>query len=193
MKMLRAFLIFALVCGLAGAAKADQADFHMVVLDPFSTYPIFSAPFTFSFAPCSAGQLPTNVMGSYEGCFSGVNRTGSDWIGLELAFQNTSALDSQPANCSLDGSQDLFQSAECSLSGTEYFLDFSAGAVPNNGSFVIAEDGVNPSLFPTVTATVTTATATPEPGSMWLLGTGILALGYAGLARRRSALSQSRL
>ncbi|MCU1223217.1 MAG: sorting protein [Edaphobacter sp.] len=185
MRMLRCLVAVALVCGLAGVAKADQMDFHMVVLDPFATTPIFTTPFQFTFEPCVAGQLPTNVNGSYMGCFSGVNRTGNDWAGMELSFTNTAALGSQPAGCALDGSTDFYQSATCSLTpdGSEYFLDFTIGSIPNNGSFVIAEDGVDPSDFPMVSATII-RTVTPEPGSIWLMSTGILMVGFFFAKRR---------
>ncbi len=191
MKMLRCLLSIALVCGLTGVAKADQLDFHMVILDPFATTPIFTTPFQFTFDTCVPGQLPTNVNGSYVGCFSGVNRTGQDWTGLQLVFSNTAPLGSQPAGCALDGSTDFFQTATCSLTpdGSKYILDFTFGAIPNNGSFVIAEDGVDPSLFPMVTATV----ATPEPSSIWLLSTGALMLGFFFANRREWAVRASRL
>lgn len=190
MKIFRWMLAAALVCGLTGVAKANS-DFHMVVLDPFATTPIFTTPFQFSFAACAAGQLPTNVKNSYEGCFSGVNRTGKDWTGLQLVFSNTAPLGSQPAGCELDGSTDFFQSASCGLTPDEskYILSFTTGAIPNNGNFVIAEDGVDPALFPQVTGTATTAT-TPEPASIWLLSTGVLLIGFFFLlteARRRPA------
>jgi hypothetical protein len=191
MKMFRWLLAVALVCGLTGVAKA-ASDFHMVVLDPFSTTPIFTTPFQFSFAACSAGQLPTNVKNSYEGCFSGVNRTGQEWTGLQLVFSNTAPLGSQPAGCALDGSTDFFQSASCSLTpdGSTYILDFSAGGIPNNGNFVIAEDGVDPASFPQVTATATTAT--PEPGSIWLFSTGALLIGFFFANRSEKAVPIAR-
>jgi hypothetical protein len=178
MRMLRCLLALALVCGSAGTAKAELLDFHMVVLDPFATTPIFTTPFSFQFDTCSVGQLPTNVVGTYVGCFSGVNRTGVDWVGLELVFGNTGPLSGQPGNCTLDGSADFFATASCSLSTdqTQYILSFTGGVIPNNGGFVIAEDGINPGAFPLVSASVTTA-ATPEPGSIWLLCTGVLMTG----------------
>lgn len=189
MKMFRWLLAIAMVCGLTNVAKANQ-DFHMVVLDPFATTPIFTTPFQFSFGACVAGQLPTNVKNSYEGCFSGVNRTGQDWTGLEMVFSNTAPLGSQPAGCALDGSTDFFQSASCSLTpdGSQYILSFTAGEIPNNGSFVIAEDGVDPASFPQITATA--STETPEPASIWLLSTGALMLGFF-FANRRNWITRS--
>ena len=186
MSLLRSLLVVALVCGLSGVAKASQADFHTTVLDPFATTPIFTTPFQFSFDTCSAGQLPTNVKDTYVGCFSAVNRTGKDWIGLQLVVSNTDSLGGQPASCALDGSADLFQNTSCALTpdGSKYILSFAGGDIPNNGSFVIAEDGVNPADFPMVDASVTT-TVTPEPDSILLLSTGIAALGSLAAKRRR--------
>ncbi|CAN5507404.1 hypothetical protein BH10ACI4_BH10ACI4_10700 [soil metagenome] len=188
MKLLRFLLTIALACGLVGTAKANQLDFHMVVLDPFATTPIFTTPFSFTFDNCVQGQLPTNVVGSYEGCFSGVNRTGQDWIGLQLVFSNTAPLGSQPAGCALDGSTDYFQLTSCTLSTdqTTYILNFTSGAIPNNGAFTIAEDGVDPDLFPLISASVVTA-STPEPESIWLLSTGVMSMGSFLYSRRRSA------
>ena len=183
MRILRCLVLIGLVLGLNGMAKADSLDFHMVVLDPFSTNPIFTTPFTFTFGACSVGQLPTNVMNSYEGCYSGVNRTGQDWTGLQMVFANTSSLASQPAGCALDGSTDYFSTPACVLTTdmSQYILSFTTGVIPNNGSFVIAEDGVSPDDFPMITATVTTSggtTVTPEPGSIWLMSTGVLMTGF---------------
>jgi hypothetical protein len=184
MKLAHCFLAIAMVFGLTGAAMADQADFHMVVLDPpgFNTVPVFTTPFTVSFSACAAGQLPTNTVGSYEGCFSGVNRTGEDWTGLELVFGNNAALNGQPAGCALDGGgADLFAAPSpdaCGLqNGSEYVLIYTGGGIENNENFVIAEDGVDPSDFPDITVSVTTA-ATPEPESIWLLATGIVMIGF---------------
>jgi hypothetical protein len=193
MRMVRCLLAIALVFGVNGVSRADTLDFHMVVLDPFATTPIFTAPFSFSFDTCVVGQLPTNVHNSYEGCFSGVNRTGQDWVGLQLVFSNTAPLGSQPAGCALDGSTDYFQNATCALTpnGLQYILSFTTGAIPNNGGFVIAEDGVEPSLFPLISATVTVAT--PEPNSIWLLSAGVLMVGVHFGSQRRWAFRVPRL
>jgi hypothetical protein len=191
MKMFRLLLMVSMVFGFANAVRADVADFHMVILDPFATYPIFSSPFGFTFSACSAGQLPTNVVGSYDGCFSGVNRTGQDWLGLQLSFSNTEALGSQPAGCAPDGSADFYSSADCSLTpdGSDYLLVFTSGVIPNNGSFVIAEDGVDPSDFPDVDVTAIT---TPEPSSIWLLSGGVLLIGFEFASRRGWTLGSRR-
>src|SRR5580698_1082345 len=114
MRMMRYLFAIALICAASGIARAD--DFRMVVLDPpgpppgFITVPIFDSPFSFTFGACSVGQLPTGTQGTYEGCFSGVNRTGQSITSLTLDFSNNEALtNAAPAVCSLDGGgQDIF-------------------------------------------------------------------------------------
>lgn len=192
MKLAHCFLAIAMACGLTGAAKADTLDFHMVVLDPppapgFTTVPIFTTPFTITFSACAPGQLPTNTLGTYEGCFSGVNRTGNDWTGLDLTFANNSALGGQPAGCALDGGgADIYAeppAGSCDLQNeSQYVLIYTGGGIENNENFVIAEDGVDPGDFPEITATV--VVATPEPDSIWLLATGLLMMGLYFANRR---------
>lgn len=189
MKIFRYLLLLVSFCALSGMAKADQADFHMVVLDPpFTVYPIFSTPFSpIVFTDCT-GQLPTNVKQSYEGCFSGVNRTGNDWFGVDLVFDNTTPLSGQPVNCTPDQDNqgnlgpNFYTSSTCALSGSQYVLSYTGGIIHNNDFFVIAEDGVSPDQFPNGTLT---ADIVPEPGSIWLLSTGLSAAG-AVVARRRA-------
>jgi hypothetical protein len=192
--MLRYLLAIVLISGTAGIAKGD--DFRMVVLDPppasFPTFPIFDSPFSFTFAPCAVGQLPTGTAGTYDGCFSGVNRTGQDWTSLTLNFSNNTALsDAAPANCSLDGGGlDIFPEpgpGACDLhDDQQYTLIFSGGLLTNNENFVIAEQGVDPSEFPEVTASFTTTSAVPEPETLWLFSTGI-ALAGSAISRRRTS------
>lgn len=189
MKILRYLLLLVSFCALSGMAKADQADFHMVVLDPpFTVYPIFSTPYSpIVFSDCS-GQLPTNVKQSYQGCFSGVNRSGNDWFGIDLVFDNTASLGGQPVNCSPDQDTqgnlgpNFYTGSTCSLTGSQYILSYTGGLIHNNEFFVIAEDGVDPAAFPPGTLTAETV---PEPGSIWLLSTGLSGAG-ALVARRRA-------
>jgi hypothetical protein len=174
MRISHFLLVLVIVLGLTGRAKADE-DFRMVVLDPdYPTTPIFSTPFQFNFAPCVVGQLPTNAEGTYDGCFSGVNRTGSDWVGVEMTLSNTDILGGQEASCT-DGGADIYQTTICSLNPDQagYTLVYSIGNIPNNGTFVIAEGGVDPSLFPTITFVAVTS-AVPEPNTLIFLCTGFL-------------------
>lgn len=190
MKIVRYLFLLVSICALSGIAKADQADFHEVVLDPppsFITYPIFSTPYSpIVFTDC-AGQLPTDVKQSYEGCFSGVNRSGKDWVGVNLFFDNTGALGGQPVSCTPDQDSggnlgpNIYSISTCSLNGGQYVLSYTGGVISNNEFFVIAEDGVDPGSFPPGTLIADTV---PEPESIWLLSTGLSGAG-ALIARRR--------
>lgn len=188
MKMLHWFSTIALVCGLTGAAKAD--DFQMVVIDPppagYTVNVITSTSFSFSFSPCVApGQIPAGT--PYVGCFTGQNETGQLLTSLEIAVP---LIPGQTAGCSLFGSGlDLFSSATCSDTPGGYVLNYTGGAITENELFTIAEAYVDPSSFPEVSA----AFNTPEPGSIWLLATGILAGGLllADPRRRAALLSRS--
>ncbi len=197
MKIVRYLLVIASFCLLTGIAKADQADFHAVVLDPppFATYPVFSTPFSpIVFTDC-AGQLPTNVVQSYDGCFTGVNRTGQDWVGLVLSFIDNAGTGGQPVGCLPDGGgADFFATSQCNLSGSVYTLTYTDGVIQNNEFFVIAEDGVDPESFPQGTLNAMTASTgpnsvVPEPGSIWLLSSGLSAAGALVARRRRTVRS----
>jgi PEP-CTERM motif len=73
----------------------------------------------------------------------------------------------------------------CDLqSNQQYLLIFSGGILTNNENFVIAEQGVDPNDFPEVTASFTTASAVPEPESLWLFSTGIVLAGSLFSKRR---------
>jgi hypothetical protein len=186
MKLLRCLPLIAAVCLLSGIAKADPVDFHMVVVDPpagsFSTTPIttLTPPPIISFSNCVAGEIPGTV-DPYEGCASFENSTSSALTNLQLLFPDTSALNSQTANCSPDPgtvsgtSVDFFQDFSCSIVNGNYVLDFTDGSIPVGALFTIAENGVAPDCFPDGTLNTN---VTPEPSSIWLLSTGVLLLGF---------------
>jgi hypothetical protein len=195
MKLLRCLPLIAAVYMLSGIAKADPVDFHAVIVDPpapppgsFPTTPITSltSPTVVEFSACVAGEIPGTV-DPYQGCASFENSTTAPITFLQLEFPNTSALNSQTANCMLDGadtpsgptSVNFFQNVSCSLVGNNYILDFSDGSIPVGDLFTVAENGVSPDDFPNGTLT-----STPEPASIWLLSTGVLLLGFFFYKRR---------
>ncbi len=183
MRVARLLLCLPLVLALTGAAHADPLDFHSGILDPpstsFPTIPITSNSFSVTFTACQPNELPGN--NTADGCFAGVNRTGTDWTGLGILFPNVAALGSQAVSCAPEPSNNIFSQTNCALlNGTIYSLNFSGGLISNGELFFIIEQGVDPSLFPTGTATFTTSTVTPEPASLLLLSTGLLGLAIIG-------------
>jgi hypothetical protein len=217
-KMLRYLCAAALLCGLAGVAKAD--DFKMVVVDPPSLNPtaITSDSFVASFGACQANQLPSDLVGTYVGCFTGINLTGAPLTSLQILIPVFDYPQGSPqtAGCpTLPNNQDLFSSITCGTTsnGLDFYVDFSGGNIPtavNHGDcdydgdarnlnaddykcdsasiFTIAEAGVPPNGFPDLTVQADVA-VTPEPSSVLLLCTGVLSIGLFGALRRRQSLN----
>ena len=204
MKVLRYLLAVVLVCGFTAFAHANSVDYEQGVLDPPPMHPtpIFgTGPFSITFGACPSGF-------NFDGCFEGENLSGTTFKSLELTYPNTPALGGQPVSCNTTLPGSIFTSASCSLSsdGKTYVLDFFGGpGLPscrngdgddngdddhqeNDGSasctFIIVENGVDPSSFPTGTGVFSTTVPVPEPGTMMLLSTGISMLGLAGFRRR---------
>ena len=185
MRLLRA-LTLAAVCGLTSSAFADPPDYQTNVLDPvafatnYTVNVIQSNVFPVVFGPCATAELPSGI--TAQGCFAGINDTGTTWNGLSIVFPNTAALGSQPASCAPAASDNIFSGTDCALSPdkTAYFLDFSDGTITSypdtpGDQFFIVENGVPPDSFPP--GIVTASAVTPEPASLPLMLTGIALLG----------------
>jgi hypothetical protein len=190
-------LVITMVFALSGIAKADNLDFHMVVVDagtPASTIYLVPppSPVTFQFDPCNPLLSPTA-----DGCAYFVNLTGSTLTNLTLVLPDSGNALGQMPNLDQSGFTTLaggpetyfFTQTQYSISGGNYILSFSGGSILNDQAFTIAENGVDVSATPW-TGTLTT---TPEPNSIWLLSTGAMMLGAFFYYKRRNGLGDQRL
>lgn len=186
MRLLRALLLLALVCGMRLKARAD--DFQMIVIDPnFIVEDITTTTFTFQFSACDTGQAPAG----YAGCFTGENLTGVPITSLSISvpnlIPNNGTPGFQPAGCDSTNAQSFFSACSAQTLGNGYLLNFSGGSIPSGqfllSEFTIAEQGADPSEFGTMTAVINNVT--PEPGSLLLLATGMLSSGAYMIRRRR--------
>ena len=201
MKIHRYLSAAVLMTALCGVARADQDDFQFKVLDPVPpsgtsiTLVDGSSPFHVQFSAC-----PSDI--AANGCFFGLNESNQTFNFLDVTFTNSTSssdptdffdyLNGQPATCvttpaysSSNPQGSLFANANCSLSpdGSVYSLELSGGNGISPGMrFIMAETGADPSAFGVGTAVVGT---TPEPGSIWMVLSGVGSLGY--LLRRRRA------
>jgi hypothetical protein len=180
MRMLHYLLPIALLCGLSGVAKAE--DFQMVVIDPTGGTLITSTAFVFGFDPCAPGEVPGD---GYQGCFAARNGTGELITSIQFSIP---LIPGQVAGCvAFDGHLDLFPIVTCDTGPAGYLLTFSGGKIQAGDFFLVAEAGVAADAFPDVSAVINA----PEPGSLWLLSTGILSLGFF-FVRRQPALCTPR-
>ena len=195
MKSFRILCAVFLLFGFTSFVKAGPIDFKFKVLDPTGgsniTYVDGKSPFAVSFGNC-----PNNIQAS--GCFFGYNDTTNvTFTSLDLTFDNTTStahpndyvnyLNSQPATCITQTTNSLFGAANCGLANNKYFLDFSGGLGIGPGvTFILAEIGPVPGAFQGGVGTVGSSLAsTPEPGSLWLITSGVA--GVSCLWKRRRA------
>lgn len=208
MRLLRCFVAAMFALGLSALAKAD--DFQMVVIDPsVPATPVYSDDFSFTLTPCTASQLDGLSPSTYLGCFSGENETGQPLTSLQLLipiFDYDNQLD-QPGCAPV--AQDIFSTITCGFTSNnlDYYVDFSGGSIPsatpgscsgnpsdsdyaeeveecNSASiFTIAVADVPPADFPQDIPVVANA---PEPGSIYLMVTGVALIGLGCVVRRRS-------
>ncbi len=148
---------------------------------------ITNSPSTFSFSVCPTADpyLDRGNAISANGCFGGVNQVNSSITSLTLSFPDTPVIQNSGPNLA---SSDIFQNATVTENNSILSFVFSGGELIEGQTFVVTEDGVqDPSQFPLVTLTYTTAAATPEPSPALLVATGLLCLGGLYLERRRRA------
>jgi hypothetical protein len=214
-RVLRFLCAAALVCGLAGVAKAD--DFQMQVVDPtFTPTAITSDSFNITLGTCQPNQLPTSLVGTYIGCFTGINLTGAPITSLQVLIPIFSYQGSlQTAGCAPAAGQ-IFHTVTCgtTANGLDFYVDFSNGSIAaaaNGGDCDYDGDakGLNQDDYACDTSSIFTiaeagvpagpngefpknfsveANVTPEPNSILLLSTGVLSIGLFGAFRRRQSL-----
>lgn len=145
MRILRYLIAAALVCGLAGVAKAD--DFKVVIVDPTVPLDLIQAvtsnnftvdfPTTGAAAGCQdSTQLPGVTDASdYSACFTGINLTGKPLTSINLEFPvfnypGTNTPDTP--SCPIQTSVDDFTEVTCGYTngGADYLLEFSGGDIP---------------------------------------------------------------
>ena len=186
MRLVLRLLACSVVCGCVASAGATKIN----ILDPqgFTTNPITTSPFviggTAPFTACTPGELPDPTLVE-DGCFAGLNRTGSDWTALELIIPNFGT----SFTCNTDdASNQIFPAANCVYDplANAFDLTFSGGTLSNGELFFITEDDIPPGSFPDVLGipNLVSASATPEPSSLLLLATGLLVAGCLISARQ---------
>jgi hypothetical protein len=198
MKMLRFLFAFVLALGLAAVAKAD--DFQMVVLDPTYTGTYLINPltnlstFSVTFTECEEpGQLPSGA--NFDGCFSFQNDTEANITGLDISVNGL--VPGQTAGCALSGlldshgdPLDIFSDPGCSDLSDGYTLSFEGGTITPGEIVTLAEKGVDVTVTPFPPTTVTPTV--PEPASISLLSTGVVAAGSLFAQRRKRLFGASR-
>jgi PEP-CTERM motif len=193
MKMIRFFLLVAMFIPFATFAHAG---IHATIADP----PFTSGPFTgwnlgpndlsipVVFGQCSTfedGQLKDAT--DEAGCFEIVNESGKSITSITLSFMADPTTFGTP-QCDLGG---VFADVSCTESGGDYVLSFSGGSI-DDGNIAIIGESLPSTDFKGVPvgAAITYA---PEPGSLVLLGTGVITAAGSVFRRRRAALSAPRL
>lgn len=176
-------LVLILFCPLF--ARADGLDFNLGVQDPGMGTPITSTPYTFSFGACTQNEAA-------QGCFYGDNATGQTITSLTFDVPDTGYIQStgQTASCTTVGG--IFTGCSVGVAPDGDFLltffggngipDVSYPSDPNATEFDVTEVGLPYSEFPDVTLIANA----PEPSSLLLLATGVLAITavcYKGFVR----------
>ena len=188
--MRHAIASFAIVLCLLACLPAHADDYQLGIQDPQppdTYYPLTpgQTSFVLDFGSC------TGLSATADGCFVVNNETGTSITALTFTIPDTEGIPPQTASCDVTG---IFAAANCPPapnSNNDFVLTFSSGTIPASGPgtfFTITETGVPYVDFPestvTATETGTGAAVTPEPSSVLLLATGLLA-GFVYVSRLR--------
>ena len=159
-------LSFTLIAGdtlpTAGSFTYDSS----LAVNPFSAFTLTAGGGLVNLTSAANGFTGNSLVGackssqSAAGFFNGLTGAGClpGWVYIPVG-----------------GGDFFFQISVCSLSGT--FCD--------DGSAFTQATGVSPGSNSFGSLTVTAATATPEPGALWLSGIGVLALMSRVWVQRR--------
>lgn len=191
MKITRFLTIAMVLLGLTGVARAIT----FRVLDPSGSQPFapnvtqFGVPLPFSF-------YSDDCPGGAEGCFDAVNHTGTVITSFSATFVTNTLLpqsDLDSIDCPtgpFGGLASFSNNITClgtaSATNDSFTVTFDGGGVQPFSSFWIVEEGIPASDFNDPAGTFTVGGAVPEPGSLWMLLTGLAPFGYA-LRRRGGA------
>lgn len=207
MKCIRPLLLTLMVVAFAAGAAANNIDFKATWADPpvtttagiynlLQVQTLYTGIMLDGPLGCPSGAalgLPATF--NLTACVGFFNETGQSLSDFEIQFTvpTGSGIIGQSIDCSTSGS--LFPAANCSSytnlqAGDLVMLDFTGGNIPSapplNGSlFYLALDGASPSDFPSggLSGTVNS----PEPGTLFLIPSGLALLGLVELRRNRAS------
>jgi hypothetical protein len=198
MKYFRVLFLFGLAL-FCGSVASHASTFHAGALDPSCNPALTECGVGFtdigqtfavnlSAAQCASSAIQPALTGlpadpTTYGCFLGNNDTGDAITSISLHFLSIPGVTGCDNTLTGLNYGPAFSNSTCMVDPAGGFdLSFSGGAgVPDGHSFIILEEGVDPTLFKGMTSIETT----PEPDSLLLLSTGTMMMGLYMAGRTR--------